>query len=90
MIDGGSPQISFLSRVFKANNINIPLVGISKFGGDKLVFTPEMKKAWRDLAENIKPSLLKLREEAHRFANRGRISKKIVPKTTGSKMNNTL
>jgi excinuclease ABC subunit C len=72
MIDGGSPQTSFLARIFKANNINIPLVGISKFGGDKLVFTPETKKPLRGLAENIKPTLLKLREEAHRFANYGR------------------
>jgi len=72
MIDGGAPQISFLNKVFQNNNINIPLVGISKFGGDKLVFTPKTKKELKDLAENIKPTLLKLREEAHRFANRGR------------------
>lgn len=72
MIDGGLPQISFLSKIFAANNINIPLVGISKFGGDKLVFTTKTKKEIRDLAENIKPTLLKLREEAHRFANYGR------------------
>ncbi len=72
MIDGGSPQISFLSKVFQANNINIPLVGISKFGGDKLIFTPRTKKEIRDLANNIKLTLLKLREEAHRFANYGR------------------
>lgn len=72
MIDGGSPQISFLSRVFAKNNIQVPMVGISKFGGDKLVFTAGTKKELKDLAENIKPTLLKLREEAHRFANYGR------------------
>ncbi len=72
MIDGGTPQISFLNKVFTENNINIPMVGISKFGGDKLVFTPKTKKELKDLAENIKPTLLKLREEAHRFANYGR------------------
>lgn len=72
MIDGGSPQISFLTKIFTANNINVPMVGISKFGGDKLVFTPKTKKEIRDLADNIKPTLLKLREEAHRFANYGR------------------
>ena len=72
MIDGGSPQISFLNKVFQENNINIPMVGISKFGGDKLVFTPKTKKELKGLAENIKPTLLKLREEAHRFANYGR------------------
>ncbi len=72
MIDGGSPQISFIAKIFEANGLNIPLVGISKFGGDKLVFRAGTKKPWRDLAENIKPTLLKVREEAHRFANRGR------------------
>ena len=72
MIDGGTPQISFLNRVFSENNINVPVVGISKFGGDKLVFTSKTKKELKDLAENIKPTLLKLREEAHRFANYGR------------------
>ncbi len=91
MIDGGTPQISFLSRVFRANNLNIPLVGISKLGGDKLVFTAEAKKPLRGLAENIKPTLLKLREEAHRFANRGRKLKKISPKTISSpKISNEL
>ena len=72
MIDGGSPQTSFIAKIFEANGLNIPLVGISKFGGDKLVFRAGTKKPWRDLAENIKPTLLKVREEAHRFANRGR------------------
>jgi excinuclease ABC subunit C len=72
MIDGGSPQISFLNRILGSHQLNIPLVGISKFGGDKLVFAKGLSQEIKDLAENIKPSLLKLREEAHRFANRGR------------------
>jgi excinuclease ABC subunit C len=72
MIDGGAPQIGFLRRVLAADNITIPLVGISKFGGDKLVFAVGVKKPLRDLANNIKPTLLKIREEAHRFANYGR------------------
>lgn len=72
MIDGGSPQISFLNRALRANNISIPLVGISKFGGDKLVFAAGTKKPLRDLASSLKPTLLKVREEAHRFANYGR------------------
>ncbi|MFA5023863.1 MAG: GIY-YIG nuclease family protein [Patescibacteria group bacterium] len=72
MIDGGTPQISFLTRILQANNINIPLVGISKFGGDKLVLTAKTKKEIKDLANNVKPTLLKIREEAHRFANYGR------------------
>lgn len=72
MIDGGSPQISFLSRTLAQHNISVPLVGISKFGSDKLVFAAGSSRSIRDLAANIKPTLLKLREEAHRFANRGR------------------
>jgi len=72
MIDGGAPQIGFLRRVLEAENISVPLVGISKFGGDKLVFAAGAKKPLRDLANNIKPTLLKIREEAHRFANYGR------------------
>ncbi len=72
MIDGGTPQISFLSKILSANNISAPLIGISKFGGDKLVFAAGNNKSLRNLAQNIKPVLLKVREEAHRFANRGR------------------
>ncbi len=72
MIDGGAPQISFISRELSKNNINIPLVGISKFGGDKLVFTRGVNANFKELTKNIKPTLLKLREEAHRFANYGR------------------
>jgi excinuclease ABC subunit C len=72
MIDGGSPQISFISRELLKNNINIPIVGISKFGGDKLVFVHGTSNNFKELTKNIKPTLLKLREEAHRFANYGR------------------
>ena len=72
VIDGGSPQISFLNRFFQKENIKIQLIGISKLAGDKLVFPLGTKKEIKDLAENIKPTLLKSREEAHRFANRGR------------------
>ena len=72
MIDGGSPQISFISRALAKNNVAIPIFGISKFGGDKLVFTKGANSNFKDLAKNLKPTLLKLREEAHRFANYGR------------------
>lgn len=72
MIDGGSPQISFITRELSKNNINVPIVGISKFGGDKLVFAKGATANFKELAKNIKPTLLKLREEAHRFANYGR------------------
>lgn len=72
MIDGGSPQISFLSKELAKLNIELPLVGISKYGGDKLVFPKGVKKNFKDLATILKPTLLQVREEAHRFANYGR------------------
>ena len=72
MIDGGRAQISFLSRELAKVNIEVVLVGISKYGGDILVFSKKAKPEHRLLAENIKSSLLQLREEAHRFANYGR------------------
>ena len=72
LIDGGSPQISFLTRALKQKNINLTFVGISKYGGDKIIFSSDTKKEKRLLIENLKPVLLKAREESHRFANFGR------------------
>lgn len=70
MIDGGKPQIDFVSKVLKNIRINIPIVGISKFGGDKLVFPAKAKKSSKELIASMKETLLKVREEAHRFANK--------------------
>ena len=72
LIDGGSPQIGFLTKALKENNVNLTFVGLSKYAGDKIVFSQDMKKDKRLLIENLKPILLKAREEAHRFANSGR------------------
>lgn len=72
LIDGGRPQISFLNRELKKNGLELRLVGLSKLGGDELVFGTGLKKSTKDLIVNIKPVLLKLRDEAHRFANYGR------------------
>lgn len=72
MIDGGKPQISVISQIFEFKNVKIPLVGISKFSGDKLVFATGTKKSIQALVRANKKTLLKLRDEAHRFANRGR------------------
>ncbi|RJQ35120.1 hypothetical protein C4566_01210 [Candidatus Parcubacteria bacterium] len=67
MIDGGKPQIDFIDHLFKYKNINIPLVGISKYSGDKLIFAKGASKSFRELAENLKDVLLQARDEAHRF-----------------------
>ncbi len=84
LIDGGKPQISFIHKIlteYKINGsalltinpstalrIDIPIVGISKYGYDKLVFTPKTKKSARELIEINKEVLLEVRDEAHRFA----------------------
>jgi len=52
--------------------ISLPLLGISKLNGDRLVFPAGVKSGWKQLAEAYKPVFLRVRDEAHRFANRGR------------------
>lgn len=68
VIDGGKPQIDYLTKALEEAKINIPLVGISKYQNDKLVFPKKIKKTIRSLIEEQKETLLKVREEAHRFA----------------------
>ena len=68
LIDGGKPQIDYVSKVLDRLKANIPIAGISKFSNDKLVFPPKMKKTTKNLLITMKPTLLKVRNEAHRFA----------------------
>lgn len=70
MIDGGRPQVDHIAGVFKKYNIAVPFVGISKYGGDALVFPGGTKLSVKDLARGLKPILLRVRDEAHRFALR--------------------
>lgn len=74
IIDGGRPQVSYLTKVFDKLNVNIPLLGISELGGDQLVWPAHTKRELKNLATSLKPLLLQMRDEAHRFANRGRQS----------------
>jgi excinuclease ABC subunit C len=67
LLDGGKPQVDFLSHYFDNNNITIPLVGLSKYGGDVLVFKKNTNKNVKELIKLLKPKLQELREEAHRF-----------------------
>ncbi|MFA6422299.1 MAG: GIY-YIG nuclease family protein [Candidatus Buchananbacteria bacterium] len=75
LIDGGKPQVDYINKLFEKLNITIPILGISKFSNDKLVFPPKTKASFKNLAESIKPVLLQARDEAHRFSNRARKSK---------------
>lgn len=70
MIDGGLPQVGYCYLVLKSLNISIPLVGISKYQNDKLIFSKGISKNLKKIIESSKPTLLKVREEAHRFANK--------------------
>ena len=72
LIDGGRPQIHFIEKLFKEKKIKIPLVGLSKYGGDELVFGKHLSKALKDNLTSQKQLLKRVRDEAHRFANRGR------------------
>jgi excinuclease ABC subunit C len=68
LIDGGKPQVDYVGRALKRLNIVIPLVGISKFAGDKLVFPTKTKPSLKELIQAMKITLLRIREESHRFA----------------------
>lgn len=68
LIDGGKPQIDYLSKFLKKTGITVSIVGISKFAGDKLVFPSKLKKSLKELIGTAKSTLLRVREEAHRFA----------------------
>lgn len=67
LIDGGKPQIDYLTNKVPKD---ILLVGISKLGGDHLVFTKQCKNT-KELRKMF-ATFQKLRDEAHRFANYGR------------------
>jgi excinuclease UvrABC nuclease subunit len=69
LIDGGRPQINFLKKIFSERHLVKPLVGLSKLGGDILVFSSGTSAAVKDLALSVKPLLLLARDEAHRFGN---------------------
>ena len=72
LIDGGKPQVDYIFKVIEQHQVAVPLLGISKLNGDRLVFPHNTKSTFKDLAESIKTMLQQLRDEAHRFANRGR------------------
>jgi len=72
LIDGGRLQIIKINKLLTEQKITRPVVGISKFGGDSLVFPAGTPKGVRELVSGLKTILLQARDEAHRFANRQR------------------
>jgi excinuclease ABC subunit C len=77
LIDGGKPQVDFIFKVLKEKKIKIPIIGISKYKKDELIFPYKTSPSFKKLAQSLKNLLLQVREEAHRFSNsfRKRISK---------------
>lgn len=72
LIDGGKPQIDYLAKTMEQYQLAAPWLGLSKLNGDHLVFAAGTKNVFKDLAQTIKRTLQQVRDEAHRFANRGR------------------
>ena len=69
LIDGGRPQIDYLSKVFNDLRLSIPIVGFSKLAGDRMVFPDKTSQAIRELAQTQRGILTRIRDEAHRFGN---------------------
>ncbi len=68
LIDGGRPQLDFLKEIFEKYKIK-NVVGLSKFAGDEIIFLKNVDKKFKKEVLDIKLILLKVRDEAHRFAN---------------------
>lgn len=68
LVDGGRTQVKIMEKVLNEYKLNIPVVGIAKYEGDRLVFG-KIKKPLKELISLSFPNLLKIRNEAHRFAN---------------------
>ena len=83
LIDGGKTQVKTAQKILTRNKINVPVVGIAKFKGDKLVFL-KIKKSLKELIVLSFGRLQKARNEAHRFANSFR--KRILKKSMSSKI----
>lgn len=76
LVDGGQAQIQTARKILTQNKINISVIGIAKFKGDKLIFG-KMKKSLKELIILSFGQLRIIRNEVHRFANayRKKISK---------------
>lgn len=69
LIDGGRPQIDYIDKVLKKIGLNIPIIGLSKLAGDRMVFPTKTSKAVMELAHSQRGVITKARDEAHRFGN---------------------
>lgn len=69
LIDGGKPQIDYVNQVLKRIGISVPIIGLSKLAGDRMVFPIKTSMAIKELAKSQRELITKARDEAHRFGN---------------------
>ncbi len=75
VIDGGKGQLSTVVEVLKEMKIDIPVIGLAK--REEEVFLPgESESTFFEKDSPAKFMLMRLRDEAHRFANRHRKNRK--------------
>jgi len=75
VIDGGKGQLSTVVEVLKDMKLEIPVIGLAK--REEEVFLPnESAPTFFDKDSPAKFMLMRLRDEAHRFANRHRKNRK--------------
>jgi len=75
VIDGGKGQLSTVVQVLKELDLTIPVIGLAKREGE--VFMPgECEPTCCEKNSPAKFMLMRLRDEAHRFANRHRQKRK--------------
>jgi excinuclease ABC subunit C len=75
VVDGGKGQLNIISAILKKNNLDIPIIAISKGEGlrsgiapDKLFFPGQKQALELPLASPALHLIKRVRDEAHRFA----------------------
>jgi len=73
LVDGGKSQVNIIKKNIKKYKVNILVLGISKYGRDKLILDDKIH-----ISEDFFNNLKMIRDEAHRFSNsfRKKLSKK--------------
>ncbi len=77
LADGGKTQVKAIESILSEHKLNIPVVGIAKYEGDRLIFG-KINKPLKTFIPLSFPQLLQIRNEAHRFANS--LRKKLLKK----------
>lgn len=68
LIDGGLPQVNAVLRILQKQKISQPVIGIAKGPKRKKNEFIVVRPAWAELARQHENLLIRVRDEAHRFA----------------------